>query len=173
MKRANAGGADFAVQFGADCALVRPPRRLRLAAHCASALNMPMDQCLALDTSVYARHGGEAAAYLDQMRNLIYNVTTNAALRAVPPARLVQMTDEEMREGTVLEAIERDGAQRQANFEAMLQQRYDSVDHGRSIMRCRRCGKSNLAFEQKQTRGCDESMTVFVSCKDCGANWKL
>jgi DNA-directed RNA polymerase subunit M/transcription elongation factor TFIIS len=40
-------------------------------------------------------------------------------------------------------------------------------------IRCGRCKSTQVSVEQKQTRGADESMTVFVQCEKCGLRWKM
>ncbi|KAH9257763.1 transcription elongation factor S-II [Batrachochytrium salamandrivorans] len=40
------------------------------------------------------------------------------------------------------------------------------------FFKCGRCQSTKTAFYQKQTRGADEPMTVFVQCLDCKNRWK-
>jgi DNA-directed RNA polymerase subunit M/transcription elongation factor TFIIS len=40
-------------------------------------------------------------------------------------------------------------------------------------IKCGRCKSTQVSVEQKQTRGADESMTVFVQCDKCGLRWKM
>ena len=40
-------------------------------------------------------------------------------------------------------------------------------------IKCGRCKSTQVSVEQKQTRGADESMTVFVQCEKCGLRWKM
>jgi DNA-directed RNA polymerase subunit M/transcription elongation factor TFIIS len=40
-------------------------------------------------------------------------------------------------------------------------------------IKCGRCKSTQVIVEQKQTRGADESMTVFVQCENCGLRWKM
>ena len=40
-------------------------------------------------------------------------------------------------------------------------------------LKCGRCKSTQVSVEQKQTRGADESMTVFVQCEKCGLRWKM
>ena len=40
-------------------------------------------------------------------------------------------------------------------------------------IKCGRCKSTQVSVEQKQTRGADESMTVFVQCENCGLRWKM
>jgi transcription elongation factor S-II len=39
--------------------------------------------------------------------------------------------------------------------------------------RCGKCGKSDTKYSQLQTRSADEPMTTFVTCLNCGNNWKF
>lgn len=38
--------------------------------------------------------------------------------------------------------------------------------------KCRKCGERQCTYYQLQTRSADEPMTTFVSCLNCGNNWK-
>ena len=46
-------------------------------------------------------------------------------------------------------------------------------EDGVSLMQCSKCHSANIVWEQKQTRGADESMTIFFQCKNCGKRWKM
>lgn len=47
----------------------------------------------------------------------------------------------------------------------------DTADY----IRCRFCGKNNVNFTTKQTRGADEGSTVFITCSNpkCQKRWKM
>ena len=38
--------------------------------------------------------------------------------------------------------------------------------------KCRKCGKRECSYYQLQTRSADEPMTTFITCLNCGNNWK-
>jgi len=40
------------------------------------------------------------------------------------------------------------------------------------FFKCGRCKSVKTTYYQMQTRSADEPMTVFVSCLNCGRNWK-
>jgi transcription elongation factor S-II len=40
------------------------------------------------------------------------------------------------------------------------------------IFKCRKCKGRNCSFYEVQLRSCDEPMTIFISCLDCGATWR-
>ena len=41
-----------------------------------------------------------------------------------------------------------------------------------SEFKCRKCYKRECSYYQLQTRSADEPMTTFVTCLNCGNNWK-
>ncbi|CAM9988249.1 unnamed protein product [Phaeothamnion confervicola] len=41
------------------------------------------------------------------------------------------------------------------------------------MFECGRCKSKKTTYFQKQTRSADEPMTTFVTCKNCGKNWKF
>ena len=41
------------------------------------------------------------------------------------------------------------------------------------IFKCGKCKSKKTTYFQLQTRSADEPMTTFVTCKDCGNNWKF
>jgi transcription elongation factor S-II len=41
-----------------------------------------------------------------------------------------------------------------------------------SEFKCRKCGKRECSYYQLQTRSADEPMTTYVTCLNCGNNWK-
>ena len=41
-----------------------------------------------------------------------------------------------------------------------------------SEFKCRKCKKRECSYYQLQTRSADEPMTTFVTCLNCGNNWK-
>jgi len=41
-----------------------------------------------------------------------------------------------------------------------------------SEFKCRKCHKRECSYYQLQTRSADEPMTTFVTCINCGNNWK-
>lgn len=41
-----------------------------------------------------------------------------------------------------------------------------------SEFKCRKCKQRECSYYQLQTRSADEPMTTFVSCLNCGNNWK-
>lgn len=84
-------------------------------------------------------------------------------------------SDAELAETTVRGRIDKESAVRRKRFEEMLQEKYDAIDDVRytPLERCRRCGGSDVSWEEKQVRSADEGMTVFCFCRTCRNRWKV
>jgi transcription elongation factor S-II len=48
----------------------------------------------------------------------------------------------------------------------------NNLDNISSMFTCSRCKKNKCVHFQLQTRSADEPTTVFVTCLNCGKNWK-
>jgi transcription elongation factor S-II len=42
-----------------------------------------------------------------------------------------------------------------------------------SNIKCKKCGKANVTYNQVQTRSGDEPMTTFCFCNECGFRWRF
>jgi len=136
----------------------------------AAALDAGLARTLEAEAHSVARDEGE---YRDALRRCAMNV------RAKPEnARpgLAFKSDDELAEGTLLESIRRNEAERRAKFERMLQEKYESLatgdEHGGSL-RCHRCKSTDVTWEQRQTRSADEGATSYCACNKCHARWVM
>lgn len=114
------------------------------------------------------------SCYTDKMQQVIFNLRNNPTLTACG-ADIVLMSNAVMAKGTIVEEIEREAEEQRARFEQILQEKYEMVNRTscRTALRCRRCGSGDVTCEQKQTRGADESMTVFCTCVKCSLRWTM
>ena len=112
--------------------------------------------------------------YEDKILQILHNVRTNKKLLEKGD-KVIVMSDAEMAEGTIVEDIENQQLQRFERFDQMLQDKYETLNDRTytSTLKCRRCGSSDVSWEQKQTRGADEAMTVFCTCAKCKNRWKM
>ena len=163
----------FAGEWDAQSTLAPPVARLRAINYCVAEELLSREKAHELDRALYD-HAEDETLYAMHMRSLLYNMSLQPGLRHLPAASLAAMDSAQLRQGTVLESIERDEAQRRVQFEGMLKETYDSLcTDAPATISCRRCKKSNLDFSQKQTRSADEAMTIFTTCRDCGQKWKM
>ena len=83
--------------------------------------------------------------------------------------------DAELVDGTLLGRIQAEGRLREERFQQMLQEKYDAINDKQfqAVVRCRRCGSSDVSYDDKQTRSADEATTVFCVCTVCKNRWVL
>jgi transcription elongation factor S-II len=83
----------------------------------------------------------------------------------ITPQTLAFMTHQEMNQMRWKELIEqkikRDANKYTTNIQA-------STD----MFTCRKCKSKRCTYYELQTRSADEPATIFVTCLDCGKNWK-
>ena len=61
-------------------------------------------------------------------------------------------------------------------FSELLREKYENVvkaQKSESLLKCRRCGSSEITYNQKQVRGADEASSIFCSCLSCKKRWRL
>jgi len=68
--------------------------------------------------------------------------------------------------------------EKKANYDEAVFQNQMHITANQTLMpssdmfKCGKCKKSECTFYQKQTRSADEPMTVFITCKNCGHEWR-
>lgn len=119
--------------------------------------------CYALSTT--------AEEYVDRVLRAAFNLRENERVGL----DVVRADDTKLVEGTLAGRIEGETKARQLKFEQMLQEKYDALNDGdfNAIVKCRRCGSTEVTWEEKQTRSADEGCTVFVACTTCQNRWVL
>lgn len=109
--------------------------------------------------------------YAGRLRTLLYNFKKNPELidhmkdHQITPKVLAQMTHQEMCpelwKTRIEMKIKRDKSRLSTNVEA-------STD----MFTCRKCKSKKCTYYELQTRSADEPATIFITCLDCGKNWK-
>jgi DNA-directed RNA polymerase subunit M/transcription elongation factor TFIIS len=108
--------------------------------------------------------------YLDRLRSIFINLKTDELLEQVKsgqivPQTLAFMTHQEMNQPhwkTLIDAkIKRDTNKYETKIQA-------STD----MFTCRKCKSKRCTYYELQTRSADEPATIFITCLDCGKNWK-
>lgn len=125
-----------------------------------------------IESALHA-HSSSSSDYMDNGIRVAFNMYSNPTI-ASPD--MVFLNDRDLIHGTLLEQIEHETKLRNERFEKMLQEKYEQIDEEgyTGVLRCRRCGRSdNVSYDEKQTRGSDESMTLFCNCGNCGNRWVI
>jgi len=86
----------------------------------------------------------------------------------ITPERLAKMTSEEMASDQL--KAEREKFLKEGINDAQMGQTGGTVS---TMMKCGKCGKSKVMYNQLQTRSSDEPMTTFCFCQECGHRWKF
>ena len=108
--------------------------------------------------------------YLDRLRTIYINLKNEEILtmlqtKALLPQTFATMTHQEMNRPHWQELIEQK-IKRDANkFVTNIQASTD-------IFTCKKCKSKRCTYYELQTRSADEPATIFVTCLDCGKNWK-
>lgn len=108
--------------------------------------------------------------YLDRLRTIYINLKNDEVLtmlqnKELLPQTFAMMTHQEMNPThwkTLLDQkIKRDANKFTTNIQA-------STD----MFTCKKCKSKRCTYYEMQTRSADEPATIFVTCLDCGKNWK-
>lgn len=106
--------------------------------------------------------------YLDKYRSLLSNIKRNNNLLNMKATDLVFSKHEYLAPEVWDETIKKVNLKRDGMCILL-----DSGDDDHvGLYTCKKCKSSNTSFFQMQTRGADEPMTSFITCKACGSTWK-
>lgn len=107
-------------------------------------------------------------------RDRLYSIFTNLKKeelqqklnsKEVTPQQLAFMTHQELDPSHWKVLIERKIKRDSNRFTKKVQASTD-------MFTCRKCKSKNCTFYELQTRSADEPATIFVTCLDCGKNWR-
>ena len=116
-----------------------------------------------------------ATSYTRKLSQIVHNMRLKPAIAHLPHETILVMRDEERAEGTMIEAVQENERKRCSMLERLLREKCEDVDSygAEGPLRCRTCGSSSVVWDQKQTRGADESSTLFCSCTQCKSRWRM
>nr|UDO48138.1 transcription elongation factor S-II [Pandoravirus massiliensis] len=138
--------------------------------------NADVVYCRAAEEAAYVEANGRPAAYEACLRRIAYALRSGGrAIMANHPASTLAALDDD-----VLSASTAPGRRRlreRARIDECRTMMSDAGvfdDAAVAVVRCRRCGGSDITTSLLQTRGADEPMTVFSECTNpkCGARWR-
>lgn len=130
------------------------------------------EQLTELEDSIYQN----AEDYIFSLRNIVGNLDPNNSINntyllpkildgTIAIAEIVNMTDEEMFPARWSDIHNKRSAEAHQATKGRLVVTT-------SIIKCGKCG-SGVSYEERQTRSCDEAMTVHVTCPSCGNKFKI
>lgn len=108
--------------------------------------------------------------YLDHLRSIYLNLKNDELIAQVVSGEIKShtiafMTHHEMLPEKWAEMIRVKSIRDKGKFEVNLEATTDTFT-------CRKCKSKKCSYYQMQTKSADESMTVYISCLECGARWK-
>jgi transcription elongation factor S-II len=138
-----------------------------------------------IEYEYYLRNQENINRYKNLMRSLMYNLNSNETLRnaiisgELLPEYLACM-DFARREQEIVKQTYK------VNKKDIKSPKYYTEKEGCAVdwsdaaiycdnmplLKCRKCKSTRCDFNQVQTRGADEPMTVFAVCLDCGVRWR-
>jgi transcription elongation factor S-II len=108
--------------------------------------------------------------YIDRLRSIYLNLNnptllanlTNGEIKA---ESLAHMTHQEMDPEHWRELLEKKSKRDENKYSNNAQASTD-------MFTCRKCKSKRCTYYELQTRSADEPATIFITCLDCGKNWK-
>lgn len=152
--------------------MISPHTRMRVLRMLMDIANVPMELAIQIDETIidkFRDHGD----YTKEATRICHNIYHNPALLKIDSHTLCNLSNDECR-APELEHHANEETQTAHIVQSMLKEKYaDSVSTNTAgKLRCRVCKGTDVSFQQKQTRGADEAMTIFCVCV-CGARWKM
>ena len=109
--------------------------------------------------------------YAARLRTVLTNITQNTELKnqlstkEISVTTFATMTHQEMNPEQWKSIIERKIKRDRLKFT-------NNVEASTDMYTCGRCKSKKCTYYEMQTRSADEPTTVFVTCLNCGKNWK-
>ena len=108
--------------------------------------------------------------YIDRLRTIYINLKNENILnqlksKEITPQLVAFMTHQEMNSNRWEKLIEKK--------KILDSNRYTSnVEASTNLFTCKKCKSKRCTYYTMQTRSCDEPETIFITCLDCGKNFK-
>ena len=109
--------------------------------------------------------------YISRLRTIFNNLDTNKELRdqllngSISPKDFAFITHQEMKPIIWQALIEKQSKRVKNQFSIHLEASTD-------MFTCKKCKSKRCTYYELQTRSADEAATIFITCLDCGKNWK-
>ena len=108
--------------------------------------------------------------YIDRLRTIYLNLKNPALLmqlknKEVLSQQFAYMTHQEMDPITWKILLDKKIKKEKNRFHTRVQASTD-------MFTCRKCKSKNCTYYELQTRSADEPATIFITCLDCGKNWR-
>ena len=95
-------------------------------------------------------------------KELVNQIRNNDIL----PQQIAFMTHQEMHPEHWKDMIDRKISRDESKYS-------NNTEASTDMFTCRKCKSKKCTYYELQTRSADEPATIFVSCLNCGKNWKM
>jgi transcription elongation factor S-II len=108
--------------------------------------------------------------YVDKLRSIFLNLDQTKFKSQIQkgeilPQQVAFMTHQEINPTQWKEHIERKMKRDASKYN-------DNIQASTNMYTCRKCKSQRCTYYEMQTRSADEPATIFVTCLDCGKNWR-
>jgi DNA-directed RNA polymerase subunit M/transcription elongation factor TFIIS len=103
--------------------------------------------------------------YLSKVKTIFANITHKLIHSLKEPQQIAFMSHQELNEDIWQELLSKKQKRDESLYSATIVPNTDIT--------CFKCKSKQCTYTQLQTRSADESMTTYVSCHNCGNNWKF
>ena len=111
--------------------------------------------------------------YIDKSQQILYNLMITPALKDMECKKMVSLESEGLSKGTIMYKFQEQQKVLAERCKKNLSESIESMSNSSSLISCRKCLSTHISWEQKQTRGADEAMTIFCTCNTCKSRWKM
>jgi transcription elongation factor S-II len=188
LKKQTSTGSDTASRLRLAFTDTKDPIRLKCREMLAQALELPeviengcelyepVDLSARIEETIFNEFQNTEIKYKNRIRSRVANLkdAKNPKLREsvrlgiISAERFAKMTPEEMA------SDELKNLRAKFTEEAIKDHQMARLEGAKSsLLKCGKCKKSNVAYNQMQTRSADEPMTTFAFCQECGHRWKF
>lgn len=108
--------------------------------------------------------------YVDKLRSIYINLGQDKFLQQIKkgeilPQQVAFMTHQEMNPNIWKTHIDKKMKRDASKY-------IDNMQASTNMYTCKKCKSQRCTYYEMQTRSADESATIFVTCLDCGKNWR-
>jgi len=108
--------------------------------------------------------------YVDKLRSIYINLGQEEFLQQIQkgeilPQQVAFMTHQEMNPHIWKVHIEKKMKRDASKYN-------DNMQASTNMYTCKKCKSQRCTYYEMQTRSADEPATIFVTCLDCGKNWR-
>ena len=108
--------------------------------------------------------------YIDRLRTIFINLKKDELMsqlknKDITPMTLAFMTHQEMDPQHWRVLIEQKSTRDASKY-------VNNIQASTDMFTCRKCKSKKCTYYELQTRSADEPTTVFITCLNCGKNWK-